>query len=90
MDWQAVINRVAEVSTAVGWQAGVPASEIAGLIVSFVYANPEHLERFMAEGSELFVDGTIRPDHGSLTYRSASGEILSPADLRDRTGVPRQ
>ena len=83
---QAVIVRIAEVSTAVGWQAGVPATDIAGMIVSFLAANPEHLSRFMDEGSELFVDGTIRTEHGSLTYRSMGGEILSPADLRQRTG----
>lgn len=83
---QAVIDRIAEVSAAVGWQSGTPATEIAGLIVSFLHANPEHLTRFMAEGSELFVDGTIRTEHGSLTYRSMGGEILSPADLRQRTG----
>lgn len=81
------IRKIASVSVAVGFQAGVPASDVAGLIVSFLYANPEHVERFMREGSELFVDGTIRPASGGLNYRAANGDVLSPADLRQRTGV---
>lgn len=85
-----IINKIAEVATGVGWQAGVPASDIAGLIVSFLYANPEHVERFMAEGTELFIDGTIRPEWGSLTYRAGTGEILSPAELREKLGMVRQ
>lgn len=82
----ASVNKIAEVSSAVGFQAGIPASDVAGLIVSFLYANPEHHDRFMVEGTELFIDGTIRPEAGSLTYRAQSGELLSPADLRARTG----
>jgi hypothetical protein len=84
---EATINRIAEISSAVGWQSGVPAADIAGMIVSFLHANPEHVGRFLAEGSELFVDGTIDPKSGSLSYRAQSGEILSPSDLRARTGV---
>lgn len=82
-----VIRKIASVSVAVGFQAGVPGSDVAGMIVSFLYANPEHVERFMREGSELFVDGTIRPAHGSLTYLAANGEVLDPAELRRRTGL---
>lgn len=85
-----IINKIASVAAAVGWQSGVPATDIAGLIVSFLHANPEHVERFMAEGTELFIDGTIRTEFGSLTYLAGTGEILSPADLRDRKGMPRQ
>lgn len=84
------IKKIAEVASAVGFQAGVPAADVAGQLVSFLYANPEHVERFMREGTELFVDGTIQPEWGSLTYRAGNGEILSPADLRDRKDMVRQ
>jgi hypothetical protein len=67
----AIIRRIAEVSSAAGWRACAPAQDIAGMIVSFLAANPEHVESFMREGGELFIDGTIRPEHGCLSYRKA-------------------
>lgn len=79
--------RVAEVATAVGWQAGVGASETAGHIISCLYASPEHLDRFMAEGSELFIDGTFAPENGSLTYLAINGQITSPETLRQNKGM---
>lgn len=84
---KALIDRIAEVSTVVGWQAGVGASELAGQIVSCLYANPEQITRFMAEGSELFVDGRFNPENGSLTYLAMNGNITSPAVLRATKGV---
>lgn len=83
---QECIDKIAKVASAVGFQAGVSASELAGLIVSFLYANPEHTERFIEEGTELFIDGTIRPEKGSLTYLAINGSIMSPADLRASNG----
>lgn len=70
-----------------GWQAGVGASETAGHIVSVLAAHPEHIERFMAEGSELFIDGTMRPENGSLTYLARSGKVTSPVVLRQALGI---
>ena len=86
-DAQAMVRKIASVSVAVGIQAGIPGSDVAGMIVSFLYANPEHIDRFLIEGSELFVDGTIRPELGSLTYMAENGQVLSPAELRRLTGV---
>lgn len=82
-----LINRIAEVANAIGHQAGIGASEMAGQIISFLYANPEHIERFMAEGVELFIDGTFAFEKGALTYQTADGRILSPAVLREKKGV---
>lgn len=78
----ALIRKIATVSTAVGWQAGEPALEAAGQIVSVLAGHPEHVDRFMAEGSELFIDGTFAPENGTLTYRSIGGDILHPSALR--------
>lgn len=85
-----IIHKIASISAAVGWQSGEPAMEMAGLIVSVLHANPEHIERFMAEGGELILDGTVRAENGSLTYRAISGEMLSPAELRRRKGIADQ
>ncbi|MBY2986418.1 hypothetical protein HF280_18140 [Rhizobium leguminosarum] len=81
-----VIAKIAKVAAAVGWQANEPAMEIAGMIVSALAANPEHIERFMAEGTELLLDGTLNFENGSLTYRANNGSILSPSFLREQKG----
>lgn len=73
------INKLAEVARAVAFQAGEPGTEIAGLILSGLAAKPALIERFMVEGSELIVDGTLIPtfagQDGALTYRARNGEI---------------
>ncbi|SER58435.1 hypothetical protein [Rhizobium sp. NFR03] len=81
-----LVAKIAQVSNAVGFQAGEPAMEMAGLIVSILAANPEHIERFMTEGSELFLDCTFNHENGSLTYRAMNGSILSPSVLREKKG----
>lgn len=81
------IKRCAEVANAVGYQAGVGASETAGHIISVLVAHPEHIDRFMRDGSELFIDGTMRPENGSMTYLSRKGEVTSPVVLRQALGM---
>jgi hypothetical protein len=83
----AIIWKIAEVSSAIGWQAGVDATGLAGLIVSFLAANPEEIERFMADGSELFIDGTIAAEKGCLNYTAINGELISPERLRTLKGI---
>lgn len=81
-----LVAKIAQVSTAVALQANEPAMEMAGQIISILAANPEHIERFMTEGSELFLDGTFNHENGSLTYRAMNGSILSPSVLREKKG----
>lgn len=81
-----IVKRIAEVATATGAMAGEPAIELAGQIISVLAVHPEHIDRFMAEGSELFIDGTFNPEHGSMTYRANSGAILHPSVLREKNG----
>lgn len=80
------IKCVAGVSTNVGFHAGEPAMELAGQIISVLAAHPEHTERFIEEGGELFIDGTLAHENGSLTYRSMGGDILHPTVLRTQKG----
>lgn len=82
MSERSLIEKIARVAHAVGWQANEPAMELAGQIVSVLAANPEHIDRFMQGGAELFLDGTFNAENGSLTYRAMNGEILSPSVLR--------
>lgn len=82
----AVIRKIAQVAAAVGFQAGVPASDVAGMIVSVLAAHPEWVERFMDEGSELFIDGSMKAENGSLSYRAMTGAIMTPAALRASKG----
>lgn len=81
-----LIQKIAQIAAAVGWQANEPAMDIAGMIVSSLAANPEHIERFMAEGTELLLDQTLNFENGSLTYRAINGSILSPTVLREQKG----
>lgn len=78
----AVIRKIAQCADAIGFSAGEPAMELAGQMISVLATHPENIERFMAEGNELFLDGTFNAENGSLTYRSMGGDILSPDDLR--------
>lgn len=80
------IAKAAQLATDLGWQAGEPASELAGQIISVLAAHPEHTDRFLEEGGELFIDGTFDTANGSLTYRSRGGDILHPTVLRAQKG----
>ena len=86
MSAEAVIKRIAEVAHAVGCQAGVGATELAGQIISVLAANPQIIDRFMRDGYGAFIDGPISLDvvNGCLTYYAQTGEVLSPAELHKR------
>lgn len=77
-----IIKRLAEVAEAVGFGAGEPAVEIAGHWVSFLAAQPVHIDRFMRDGHEMVIDGTFTYDKGNLTYRAMDGTIRHPDELR--------
>ena len=81
-----VIQWIAQVSHAIGFQAGVGASETAGTIISVLAANPQMVDDFMSRGVGLFIDGPVHLDavNGCLTYLAQNGEILSPGELHRR------
>ena len=83
-----VVLRIAEVAKAVGWQAGVGAMEIAGMIVSSLAERPELIEQFLAEGTELMLTGEILPEKGCLTFHRASDhKVTTPQELRTAIAV---
>jgi hypothetical protein len=76
------VQHVGKVAAAVGWQAGVGASETAGMIISCLLARPELVQRFIDEGSGLLVSGEIGPENGCLTFHRADGKVTTPEELR--------
>lgn len=81
------LNRVAEVSAAFADAAGVGGVETAGQIISCLAASPENLDRFMVDGAELILDGTIGIGLGGLSWHAADGRVVSPSEYRKRRGV---
>lgn len=81
------LNKVATVAHQVGFHAGVGGMELAGQIISCLHAQPEQIDRFMAEGAELFLDGTFEVAKGSLTYQSIGNGLQSPTETRRRLGT---
>jgi hypothetical protein len=86
IDARAFIEKVKDVAAITGILSGTGGMELAGMILSSLAANPEHLSRFMSEGSGLLIDGTITFDNGCLSFRAINGTINTPADLRRRKG----
>lgn len=82
-----VIARIAEVAHAVSVQSGEAGVDMAGYLVSFLAANPEHVDRFLQEGAELLIDGTFEFHKGCLSYRCVNGEIHSADHGRSIRGA---
>lgn len=81
------IEKVHEVAAALAFQAGVGGVETAGFIISCLYTQPDQIDRFMAEGAELILDGTIRAENGALSYYGSDGQVHFPSELRARRGM---
>lgn len=89
-----VCRYIATMSHAMGWQANEPALEIAGTTVSVCATDPEFASKFAEHGNGAIVDserGVYNAMlNGCLTYRTADGRILSPAEARELNGVADQ
>lgn len=79
-----VLQKIVQVADAVGRQSGTPSAELAGTIVGHLACHPEDVDRFLREGSELFIDGTIAYETSGLSYLCGDGEIRHGADFRAR------
>lgn len=87
IDAQDFINKVAEVSTAVAFQANEPSVDFAGAVISHLAAHPEHLGEFMADGAGLFIDGKMSLTSGCLSHRCNDGVIRQSSEIRELTGA---
>jgi hypothetical protein len=79
-DAQEVIERIAAVASAFGWQAGVGAMETAGSIIGYLAENPRDLEPFM-NGGVMELPANWFERH-SLTWHDSEGKVRDPADVR--------
>jgi hypothetical protein len=79
---QEIVAKIAEVSTAVGWQSGTGGCELAGMIVSSLAARPELIDRFMTDGAGLMIDRELDWSKGCLTFHNTKGDITTPQELR--------
>jgi len=78
-DALAVINRIAEVSSAFACQAGVGGMETAGSIISFLATNPQRIHDFMSGGS--IIDWPISWQRaGCLSWQGMDGKIHWPGE----------
>lgn len=84
------LTKVVDVSRAIGWQAGEPEMETAGLLISILHNHQEWIPRFMAEGTELFIDVGLWAELGSLNWRAKNGNIVSPEELFEHIGRVRK
>ena len=86
-DAQRLVEHIAELAEAIAFQSGTASSELAGQMVSFLAAKPEMIGRFMTDGSEMFLEGMIAPEHGLLSWYGQNGQIVTPDDMKVRLGV---
>ncbi len=84
------IALIADCARVIGWQAGEPGMEIAGGIVSFLAAHPQHIDRFLKEPSAVMTDGTFDPHTGGLTWRAANGEMMNAETFAQRLRLKSQ
>jgi hypothetical protein len=82
-----VILIIAQVAANFSRQAGTGGVETAGLIVSYLAANPDKAEDFMDHGFSMMIDDhAFRWENGALTWHGQNGEIVSPSELRKHLG----
>lgn len=80
---EAVIQKIAEIASAIGFQAGVSAMETAGALISVLAVHPEKVRPFLA-GELSAVDDfdLLCPEKGCLTWLAMNGNLISPAAAR--------
>lgn len=82
-----LLKQIAECCNAMSIQSGEPGVDIAGHTLSFLAANPEHIDRYMLEGNGLWIDGTITFFNGCLSYMCEDGIIRTAQQGRDANNV---
>lgn len=79
----AVIQRIAAIAHAVGWQAGVGGMDTAGAIVSYLANNPDQTATLLTEG--VFATEHQLPEYpeqGCLTWVGMNGKVIAPETAR--------
>ncbi len=79
-----IVLRVAELASAIARQSGTASSELAGQMISVLARDLSLIERFMRDGSEMFLEGAFMPEKGLLSWYGQNGQIVTPEDMRAR------
>lgn len=83
------IAKIAEIANDVAFHAGVGGMELAGQFVSVLAAHPEKIEAFLSGELSLIDDDDLaHAEHGCLTWHTRTGEIMTPAKLRQIKNQP--
>jgi hypothetical protein len=79
-----VIQKLAQIASDVGWQAGVGAMETAGCFVSVLAAHPEKISAFLAGELSVIDDfALLQAEMGCLTWHArGDGQVIHPGDAR--------
>lgn len=77
-----IIERIASLAEMIAYQSGTASSELAGQMLSVLAANPALIDRFMVDGSEMFLEGEFAPERGSLSWYGQNGKIVTPQFMR--------
>lgn len=80
------IERVAALAEQIAFQSGTASSELAGLMLSVISRDPSLLDRFMVDGSEMFLEGVFAPERGRLSWYGQNGQIVTPEFMRAHLG----
>ena len=76
LDALTFLERVAAMSEAVAWQAGVGGCETAGAIISYLSAHPDKLGAFMERSfCDLVEDPVNLHREGRLSWLGSDGKI---------------
>lgn len=82
----ALLKRIAECCEAMAFQSGGSGVDLAGHTLSHLASNPEHIPRYMLEGNELWIDGTITYFKGSLSFVCVDGVTRTASEVRRMKG----
>jgi hypothetical protein len=77
-----LLAQIASLASAIAYQSGTPSSELAGQMVSVLARDPTLIDRFMTDGSEMFLEGVFRPEVGCLSWYGQHGQIVTPQFMR--------
>lgn len=77
-----LVKVIAENSHNWSMKTGMPGIEVAGHVLSFLSANPDQIERYISEGNELFIDGTITFFNGCLSFACVDGKVRTADQVR--------
>ena len=83
---QVVILKIARLAAAIAHQSGTASSELAGQMVSVLARDPSLVDRFLTDGSEMFLEGVFTPERGLLSWYGANNQIVTPEFMREHLG----